>query len=236
MRQSKTALLGGEGLAYNSVRVDTECSVSVAMDQSSQNLEEDLWLIDSGASDHLTGRREWFIDYEPIAPVLIRTANNQTMEAIGEGTIRLFTRNDSGGEKKSLLLQNVLYVPQCPKNLLSVTKFLGNGARIEITAQKILLQGGRKKKETNFGQRVGDLFYCTWTVDPPTHLRGLQANAIMGSSSVHSGALPLWHRRLGHLNTRDVLKLQELADGVKITNKTRLAQSSSSASSDSDGG
>ena len=101
---------------------------------------KDKWLIDTGASEHLTSRRDWFIEYQPISPVVIRTANKQTMTAIGKGTIQLSARSKKSGGETSLTLQNVLYVPRCTNSLLSVTKLLGIGNRIQCTTETVLLQ------------------------------------------------------------------------------------------------
>jgi len=46
----------------------------------------DSWIIDSGASYHMTPRREWFVDYEPYV-VSVNMANGNKVPSAGRGTI-----------------------------------------------------------------------------------------------------------------------------------------------------
>ncbi|KAE8734764.1 hypothetical protein F3Y22_tig00000715pilonHSYRG00142 [Hibiscus syriacus] len=49
----------------------------------------DIWLIDSGATYHMTSRREWFHHYETISGGSVYSCNDHALEIIGVGTIKL---------------------------------------------------------------------------------------------------------------------------------------------------
>ncbi|KAE8698455.1 Detected protein of unknown function [Hibiscus syriacus] len=49
----------------------------------------DIWLIDSGATYHMTSRREWFHHYEPVSGGSVYSYNDHASEIIGVGTIKL---------------------------------------------------------------------------------------------------------------------------------------------------
>ncbi|KAE8669377.1 putative LRR receptor-like serine/threonine-protein kinase [Hibiscus syriacus] len=49
----------------------------------------DIWLIDSGATYHMTSRREWFHHYEPVSGGSVYSCNDHTLEIVGVGTIKL---------------------------------------------------------------------------------------------------------------------------------------------------
>src|SRR6184192_2778259 len=79
------------------------------------SLTDSPWILDSGASSHMTNDCTKFISgmkrFADLRPVYI--VNGSTMEALRAGTVQL-------GE---LTLQNVWYVPNLQVNLLSVDAF-----------------------------------------------------------------------------------------------------------------
>ncbi|KAE8655608.1 F-box family protein, putative isoform 2 [Hibiscus syriacus] len=50
---------------------------------------EDIWLINSGATYHMTSRREWFHHYEPVSGGSVYSCNDHALEIVGVGTIKL---------------------------------------------------------------------------------------------------------------------------------------------------
>lgn len=54
---------------------------------------EDYWIIDSGTSDHITNRREWFFEYQQfVHPLKIYIGNGEKVSALEQGNIRIETR------------------------------------------------------------------------------------------------------------------------------------------------
>ncbi|KAE8656252.1 Retrovirus-related Pol polyprotein from transposon TNT 1-94 [Hibiscus syriacus] len=49
----------------------------------------DIWLIDSGATYHMTSRREWFHHYELVSGGSVYSCNDYALEIVGVGTIKL---------------------------------------------------------------------------------------------------------------------------------------------------
>ncbi|XP_012236494.1 uncharacterized protein LOC105680270 [Bombus impatiens] len=61
-----------------------------------QKANPDVWIIDSGATDHMTGRREWFGVFEEFDnTVKIEIGDGTFMDACGKGKIRVETFVDS---------------------------------------------------------------------------------------------------------------------------------------------
>ncbi|KAE8666831.1 1-aminocyclopropane-1-carboxylate [Hibiscus syriacus] len=74
------------------------------------------WIIDSGASDHMTGNIDLLEEYsESSLPTSIKIAYGSLTTVKGSGSVTL---------NKNLLLHNVLYVPRLACNLLSVSKLI----------------------------------------------------------------------------------------------------------------
>lgn len=125
---------GGRGLSPSPTRNTgfTEGAKS-AIEQSWAALEEDsraptslkgteglLWVVDSGASRHMTYFKGAFTEYSALQePIIILTANGTELQAIGQGTVVLkVSRN---GTISPVALTEVLYAPGLTGSLISVS-------------------------------------------------------------------------------------------------------------------
>lgn len=89
--------------------------------QVSQLLEqhfESVWITDSGASKHITFRRDWLTNFQPAKGHSIALCDNGLCEVLGSGTV--FIEKLVNSELIQGKIENVLYVPQLKKNLFSV--------------------------------------------------------------------------------------------------------------------
>lgn len=87
----------------------------------------DDWVIDSGASQHLSSQKERFCNYEPICPLKIQIGDGSEIEAVGKGNIMLETNG------ATITLNDVLYVPDITTNLISVAKAVDHGNNLLFT-------------------------------------------------------------------------------------------------------
>ena len=83
-----------------------------------------LWIVDSGATDHVARSREVFTEYRriPKGTRWLYVGNNTKVAVIGIGTCQLHMR---GG--KNLILHDVLYAPEIRRDLVSVLALLRLG-------------------------------------------------------------------------------------------------------------
>lgn len=83
-------------------------AVFTAVYSSSVN-QHDIWFADSGASEHMTNRREWFETFEPInkGEMTITLGNGQVVYAAGRGNIRI--ESIVKGKKFENILTNALF-------------------------------------------------------------------------------------------------------------------------------
>ena len=105
--------------------------------------DKESWYIDSGASQHLTYRREWFETYETIAPRKVYMGDDHPHEAIGKGTIRV-NLYVNGGKIRGVFT-DVLHVPNIANNLLSVSKMTSTGLRVEFGDNTCTIKGEKEK-------------------------------------------------------------------------------------------
>ena len=112
MRQQKR-----EGDNENRVAVVANDDLLVSCDANAINLvrDESRWFVDSGATSHVTPKKELFSSYTPGNFGTLKMGNNHEVEVIGIGTVCLESNNGS-----KLVLNNVKHAPNVRLNLISV--------------------------------------------------------------------------------------------------------------------
>jgi hypothetical protein len=88
------------------------------------------WIVDSGATQHMTFEQEWFITYECISPRKVFMGDDTVLEAIGKGNIKATMQ--VGGELSHATITKVLHVPKMKNNLISVSKLISEGFKVEF--------------------------------------------------------------------------------------------------------
>ena len=95
----------------------------------------DTWLVDSGASKHMTGFKDYLstlIERESPQKVKLGDDYQYPIKGVGEASYKL----ESG---KLLKMKNVLYVPGLKKNLLSISGLEKKGFRVAFVDGQVLM-------------------------------------------------------------------------------------------------
>ena len=146
------------------------------------------WVIDSGASSHMTGFPSVLTSYRPeTSNPDVRIADGRSCPVLGSGQSRATS---------SLPLQHVLYIPGFPANLLSIsaiTKALHHG--VFFFPHHCVFQDLDTGRRIGLGRENGRGIYELVADSPSTGLQALFALSA-SSSSLHDSLL--WHCRLGH--------------------------------------
>lgn len=84
----------------------------------------DVFLLDSGAPDHIVQCKDWLGDLLAIAPRRIILGNGQRLFATHKGTLILRTTLKASGDQyeTTVVLFDVLFVPELHTNLISFSK------------------------------------------------------------------------------------------------------------------
>ena len=146
------------------------------------------WIIDSGASSHMTGLSTILTSYRPETSIPdVRIADGRSCPVLGSG---------QSSATSSLPLLNVLYIPGFPANLLSIsaiTKALHCG--VFFYPHHCVFQDLDTGRRIGLGRENGRGIYELVADSPSTGLQALFALSA-SSSSLHDSFL--WHCRLGH--------------------------------------
>eukprot|EP00795_Rhopilema_esculentum_P011835 gene11835-2369_t len=157
-----------------------------------------FWIIDSGATQHVTYDRDSlsdFIEFEQPSKVIL--GDNQT---IGKGTYRLTT--DIGGQPQKIALNEVLYLPDLGRNLLSVRALTNREATVEFESDKCKIS--HNSKVLGIGELRGKLYFLK------------QFSSEQANSAENFSNLDVWHCRYGHLGVDNLVKLsgRNMVDGM----------------------
>ncbi|XP_073109385.1 uncharacterized protein [Elaeis guineensis] len=146
------------------------------------------WVIDSGASSHMTGAPNSFISYSPCSGHnKVRIADGSFTPVSGKGSIDC---------TPNLRLSSVLHIPSFPTNLLSISSVTRDlNCSVTFWPSHCLFQEQRTGKILGGGRMHNGLYYLsTDEKSMSSSLMGYALSAEGGTSE-----LMLHHRRLGHI-------------------------------------
>ena len=110
------------------------------------------WVIDSGASDHISGNASLFTSMSSQKfPHLITLANDSKVGSKGVGQIPL---------PSSLNLESVLFVPNCPFNLISLSQLTKSlNCSVTFCADSFVIQEHGTRRTIGVGHKSRGLYY-----------------------------------------------------------------------------
>jgi hypothetical protein len=167
------------------IKEQIEDYVLISALSGSVSPSEDTWLIDSGASKHMTSQRDihsFLTEKKFPQKVTLGDDYQYPIKGVGESNYKL----DSGTPMK---MKDVLYVPSLTKDLLSISSLEKKGFKAAFIDGEVLMwpKGKTMEEAILIGKEEGGLY----------KLKGHSEVAL-----THSIENPceLWHRRLAHIN------------------------------------
>ena len=144
-------------------------------------------IIDSGATQHMFNTLDAFEEVQP-QNTTISCANKSEIGSTHVGSVKLhFDDNEP-----SVILQNVLHVPNLKHNLLSVPALIKDGNRVVFEPNGTVTLTDKNERSYEIGHKVGDLY----------HLSILEANHTTVGDEQNDDYV-LWHHRLGQRPSDD---------------------------------
>ena len=148
------------------------------------------WIIDSGATDHMTFDNNHIQSMKSSDQHIVSTANGSPSPVVGEVSVSL---------AQNLNLESVLVVPSLNHNLLSF-------AQITLTLNCIVIfwpnfcvfKDIQTRKTICYGTRRGKLYYLDLL--PVSSNQLAQVFSADMSDKHQNSEIWLWHRHLGHVS------------------------------------
>jgi hypothetical protein len=160
----------------------------------------DVWYLDNGASNHMTGDRKKFRDIDTTVGGKVRFGDGSTVEIHGRGSI-LF----QGISRDQWILFDVYFIPKLKSNLISLGQLTEIGHKIVMDDDLIeVFEKSTMRMIMRVQRSVNRLYKIV--------LKTVQPVCLLANLSDESW---LWHGRLGHVNFQSIRMLveREMAGG-----------------------
>lgn len=167
--------------------------------------DSERWIVDSGATDHMTNRGDILHDYTALKDArAITCADGKSATAVGYGNLYATTPD---GE--SLMFKKVLYVPKIACNLLSAGRIDERGGQI-LTSRGVCRVSVDGKVLLTARRDSGGLY--------SVRLRATVPKAHAMTAATTRAPLRLWHARLGHVGVGAIRELhkKKMVKGLEI--------------------
>lgn len=157
--------------------------------------KQDVWICDSGASQHITSNKEFFASYEKfVPPKMIRIAKSKDfILAYGYGRIDIEVLVHNKWQRSHL--NDVWYVPDSEQNLLSVSRSTDLGHDVTFNRNSVVFR--RNGQVTMTGQKIGRAYILNLRMNKP------EAEAHVNFATNEEN-LQIWHERMAHINKQQV--------------------------------
>jgi hypothetical protein len=148
----------------------------------------DTWIIDSGASDHMTYDRKYFITLSTSNVSYVTNANGESFPVLGIGSIRV---------TPTLVLHDVLYVPDLSHHLISVPQLNAQSlCSVTFFPMYVVFQDLLTREVIGKGYLRGRLSHLDQAYAGEKQRKNVPVALTLTSRELNE--VWLWHRRLGH--------------------------------------
>lgn len=176
-------------------REDSRRATTVDQEERLLNLDtEEVWLTDSGASRHITFRKDWLSEFCPSDNEIVSLGNNCQLKSLGSGTV--YIKKLVNVMWKDGRIDNVLYVPTIRKNLFSVGVCTTKNYEVRFKERHVRIYSNGLPVGEGVRQK-NDIFRMLFKV-----IKSAEANTVEND-------LKTWHDRLGHINQRSLQRMED---------------------------
>lgn len=164
----------------------------------------DEWLIDSGASRHMTPKDNIFSTYTKFStPEKVAVADGRVVDAVGIGNVQISVKLNRQVQRKATMY-NVLHVPDLKQNLFSVHSAATRGMIIHFGHSRCWIKNKANQVHA-MGTLVGKLYYLD--LESSVH----KANQVASNT--------FWHQRLAHIGQAKIKRMdrEQLVTGGDLS-------------------
>ncbi|KAL4273407.1 hypothetical protein GQ457_13G009120 [Hibiscus cannabinus] len=164
--------------------------------KGNEESKKNIWYLDNCASNHMCGRKEWFVELDEKVRGRVIFGDDSHAEVKGKGKVMITQKN---GEKK--YITDVYYVPAMKSNIISLGQLLEKGYEVQMKNRSLSLKNNKGELVVQVDMTRNRLF----TIDIESGEVKCMKTAIKDDSW-------LWHLRYGHLGF----------SGLKLLSKAKM--------------
>lgn len=188
-----------------------------AKDCGNQGLKQRGLMVDTGATSHIITDIQRFKSFdETFTPgrhfMELADGTRTSGVALKRGDVEVYLQ-DSEGRKVKATLEGALYIPSYPQDIFSVQAATAKGASVTFKkgCNQLIHKNGTRFKISEYER----LYYLN-SVTSDHYVDNDECN---GCHDVET-----WHKILGHCNYEDLVKLENITEGMKIKGKAKHYQ------------
>lgn len=187
MEDDEPALLLAKHVIENNGKVllnERDFQPKLAVNEKKEHLSSNVWYLDNGASNHMTGQKSKFATLDEGVTGQVRFGDGSTVKIEGKGSIIFKCKN---GEERAL--HEVYYIPTLCSNIISLGQLSEEGNKVVLNGNFLWVyerQGTLLMKVKRSHNRLYKLI-----------IENVESVCLLSKSEELSY---LWHMRLGHVN------------------------------------
>jgi len=158
-----------------------------------------VWVLDSGASRHMTGMNSLLTEVREATGPSVTFADNSKGRTVGYGKYKV----------GKIIIEEIAIVEGLEHNLLSISQFCDKGYSVHFKKETCTIKHIKNERPSLFGIRKGDIYVADLSSGPGNAIQCFYAKASTEESW-------LWHKKLSHLNfkTMNSLVKRDLVRGL----------------------
>lgn len=155
----------------------------------------EYWIVDSGATSHMTAHKGYIEAYEEFEePRIIRLGDGKPTKAFGQGKVP-FISNGFEGE-----LHSVLWVPELRENLFSVSRAMAQGCDVKFTHNPTEVSFLKENSVKLKGSRTKEGLFVL-------HLKPQKTKKSSRVETLAAVTAEEWHQRYAHGSINSIREL-----------------------------
>jgi len=145
---------------------------------------ENVWYLDNGASNHMTGDRRYFDKMDHSITGKVRFGDDSRIDIKGKGTIAFIDLNG-----KPRVMSDVYFIPELESNIISLGQATESGCEIKLKDGYLTMHDQEGKLLVKAERSRNRLYKVKM---------GLRKEACLYLTSTSMSSL--WHARMGHVS------------------------------------
>ena len=163
---------------------ESEVTPRLAAGDEAKIFESNLWYLDNGASNHMTGQRSKFNVLDESITGRVKFGDGSTVEIKGKGSISMRCKD---GQNRTL--NEVYFIPNLHNNIISIGQLSEEGNKVVIRGEYLWVYDKKEKLLMKVKRSQNRLYKLIIESEIPKCLL-----------SKTDEVSKLWHARLGHVN------------------------------------
>ncbi|PHT78675.1 hypothetical protein T459_16727 [Capsicum annuum] len=151
--------------------------------------DENTWFVDSGCTQHMTSKQEYFTKLES-AKGSVKLIDKTTLEIVGKGTVAI------EAPKGTKFIQDVLLVPDLDQNLLSVGQMLEKDYMLLFKDKKCIVSDS-SDQEVITVEMIKRSFPLCWNSNSEQVCRSSQCEQVIVTTKHNDGEQHIWESQAG---------------------------------------